>query len=177
MHQHTLMTNHAHLLLTPPTEESIPALVKRACQRYAQERNEKLNASGKLFEQRYHSKVITDERQLLFTLLYNDANAYRAGMVDVPTEHVWSTGPLHDGRDDSRIPRSMRTPLPMYQRLGRTSEERAHAYRRLMAAYLQDETWVPVDDGSNEPRYRQRIERPDGTGAREPVTQWGQKRK
>lgn len=177
MHQHTLMTNHMHLMLTPPREDSFADLIKSACQRYAQKRNEKLNASGKLFEERYHSKVITDEKHLMFTLLYNDANAYRAGMVDVPTEHVWSTGPLHDGRSDSKIPSSMWTPIGLYLRLGRTIEERAEAYRRLMAAYLHDETWIPVDDGSNDPRYRRRIERPDGSCAREPVTQWGQKPK
>jgi hypothetical protein len=71
----------------------------------------------------------------------------------------------------------MWTPLGLYQRLGRTSEERADAYRTLMAAYLHDMTWIPVDDGSPEPRYRQRIERPDGTVAREPLTQWRRKAK
>jgi putative transposase len=177
LHQNSLMTNHTHLIVTPPTIESLPTLVKRACQRYAQCRNDRLNASGKLFEQRYYSEPVADETHLLYTLLYNDANAYRAGMVDDPTEHRWSTGPLHAARDDGKFPASMWTPLVLYTRLGRSREQRAEAYRRLMAAYLQDPAWIPYDDGASEPRYRQRIERPDGTSAREPelVTQWRRK--
>jgi putative transposase len=175
------MTNHVHAIVTPPNEKALSILVKETCQRYAWERNRRKNASGKLFEQRYHSKVITDERQLLFTLLYNDANGYRGGLVDEPTAHVWSTAPLHAGTDESRIPRSMWTPLALYRQLGRNRKARAAAYRVLMAAYLRDEPWKPVDDKSDAPSYRNRVERPDGTTAREPgpewVTQWGLKMK
>lgn len=139
-------------------------------------RNDRTGASGKLFEQRYHSKVITDEKQLLFTLLYNDANAFRAGMVDNPTAHRWSTGPLHGGGRKSFIPESMWTPLVLYTQLGRTKRDRQHEYRRLMAAYLADPTWIPVDDRDEEEiegeLYRQRIERPDGSSAREPRPPW-----
>ncbi|KAB2892373.1 MAG: hypothetical protein F9K40_18665 [Kofleriaceae bacterium] len=178
MHQHTLMTNHVHFILTPPDKDALSVFVKESCQHYAQMRNARTGATGKLFEQRYHSKVITDEKHLLFTLLYNDANGYRAGMVDDPTAHRWSTAPLHACRRDSKIPRSMWTPLVLYTRLARSPIARAAEYRRLMAAYLRDETWIPVDDGSrrDETPYRQRIERPDGSSARESATQWGKKR-
>jgi putative transposase len=175
LHQHTLMTNHVHLVVTPPHEKALGVLMKETCQRYAQERNVRKNASGKLFEQRFHSKILDDERHLVYTLLYNDANGYRAGLVDDPTAHCWSTGPLHAATDDSRIPRSMWTPLGFYRRLGPTPEARAKAYRLLMATYLRDRSWIPVDDKSDARRYRQRIERPDGTMARESVTQWGRK--
>lgn len=179
LHQHTLMTNHVHFILTPPDEEALSNFVGRACQHYAQMRNVRTKASGKLFEQRYHSKVITDERHLLFTLLYNDANGYRAGMVDDPTVHRWSTGPLHAGRRGSQIPRSMWTPLALYTGLAKSPVARGAEYRRVMADYLRDETWIPVDDRSTRDgaRYRQRIERPDGSSAREEMTQWGRKPK
>jgi putative transposase len=177
LHQHTLMTNHVHLMATPPNEKALSVLMKETCQRYAQERNRRKNASGKLFEQRFHSKIIDDERYLLYTLLYNDANAYRAGLVDDPTAHCWSTGPLHAGTDGSRIPRSLWTPLVFYTRLGPTRETRGRAYRLLMATYLRDPSWIPVDDKSGGRRYRQRIERPDGSMARESMTQWGRKAK
>lgn len=176
MHQHTLMTNHIHLMSTPSDEDAFAKMAKRACQRYAQIRNEKWNATGKLFEQRYYVKVITDETQLLNTLFYNDANAYRAGQSADPTAHAWSTGPLHAGRSESKIPRSMWTPHDFYTRLGRTPEARAAEYRRLLAAYLHEPTWIPYDDSHFDEKYRKRIERPDGSSAREPLTHWGRRR-
>jgi putative transposase len=186
LHQLTLMTNHIHLIVTPPDEGALGVLVKRACQRYAQKRNERMNASGKLFEQRYRSKVIEDERQLLYTTLYNDANGFRGGIVEDPTAHRWSTAPLHAGRRGTRgskIPRSMWTPSSWYQRLGRSDRERSKNYTSLMGAYLREEIERPpqfvdeeLDDETDDERYRQRIARPDGSSAREAATQWGRKR-
>jgi putative transposase len=175
LHQHTLMTNHVHLVVTPPNPKALAVLMKETCQRYAQERNSRKKATGKLFEQRYHSKIIDDERYLLYTLLYNDANGYRAGLVNDPTGHCWSTGPLHAGTGESRIPRPMWTPIAFYKALGPTPQARGRAYRLLMATYLREPSWIPVDDKSRTGRYRQRIERPDGTTARESMPQWGQK--
>jgi len=178
LHQHTLMTNHMHLMATPPHEKAFATLMKRACQRYAQQRNDQMNASGKLFEERYQSKVITDEDHMMFNMLYNDANAFRAGQVDDPNEHEWSTGPLHAGRGTSNIPRSMWTPSGWYLGLGRTAERRESVYRQLMTAYLRrDGVDLGSIDESPEKRYRQRIARPDGSSAMEGRAQWGRKPK
>lgn len=177
MNQHTLMTDNVHLILTPTTEAAVPAFVKRACQRYAQQRNVRLRASGKLFEEQYYSKAILDEQELMYTLFHNDSSAYRANRAADPAAHRWSTGPLHAGATTSKIPASLWTPLGWYRRLGRSPAERASAYRRLMAAYLNDMPWVPFDDGSSEPAFRGRVVRPDGTSAREPATQWGRESK
>src|SRR5262245_7810080 len=56
LHALTLMSNHAHLLVTPRHQHDLAAFVKPLAQRYAQLRNEKRNASGKLFEERYWSR-------------------------------------------------------------------------------------------------------------------------
>ena len=77
------MTNHVHSIITPPDEEALSKMMKRLCQRYAQERNQKRDASGKVFEERYRSKVIEDDAQMMFTMLYNDANGYHAGLVTI----------------------------------------------------------------------------------------------
>src|SRR5690349_14055646 len=67
VHQLTLMTNHVHLIVTPPLAKALSTLIHRTCQRYAQARNAARGASGKLFEERYHSKPILDERYLMTT--------------------------------------------------------------------------------------------------------------
>lgn len=184
LHQLTLMRNHVHSILTPPNEEAISELVKRACQRYSQKRNQKRGGSGKLFEERYRSNIILDEAQLMATTLYNDANAFKAGAVKEPFTHEWSTVPLHAGVSGARMIRSLWTPSPWYMQLGSTGEERATAYRREMMAYLElvpetiDDA-IAVDakaEAADAEPYLRRLERPNRTSAREPALRYGGKR-
>jgi putative transposase len=180
LHQLTLMTNHVHLVVTPPTAPALAVLVQRANQRYAQLRNQARSASGKLFEERFHSKIIDDERYLLSVSIYNDVNAYRAGIVDTPFAHEWSTGPLHAAYAGGRIPAAMWTPSSVYVSLGSSPAARAHRYRELVAAYLGRppiETYVDSKTSAEdiEP-YRRRLERPDRTRAAEQSARWPQKR-
>ena len=173
LHQHTLMDDHIHMIVTPPDEDALAALVKRTCQRYAQLRNEQLEASGKLFEERYQSKVIESERQLICTTLYNDANAFRAGMVPDPLLHQWSTGPLR------RLQRLAH--LSVHVDAGGlvpgsrpTRNACAIVCRGLMDSYapVDDRPAIMDDPDEAEEPYRYRIERPDGTSAREPDVRW-----
>lgn len=171
MHQHTIMDNHVHMIVTPPAEDSLAKLMKRACQRYAQQRNEQRDGSGKLFEERYHSKVIESERQLMATTLYNDANAFRAGMIEQPLEHVWSTGPHHAGRMGSRISPFMWAPSFWYLGLAKGRNTCATIYRALMESYAPSEDNPPAifeepDDDDITTPYHRRVERPDRTSAR-----------
>ena len=68
------------MMVTPPTGPSLSQLVKYACQRYAQRRNRQRHGSGKLFEQRYFSKVIRSDEQVGYATAYIDVNAELAGL-------------------------------------------------------------------------------------------------
>jgi putative transposase len=176
MHQLTLMTSHVQMIVTPPEPKALAKLVKRTCERFAQHRNARYEGSGKLFQERYQSIVITDDEQLMFTTLYNDANAFRARLVRDPVAHAWSTGPLHAGGCTSRIPRRLWTPSPWYRGLGGTARARAATYRQLMVAYTRRDAEVVIArEELDMAPYRRRIQRPDGSSAREPSTQWGRK--
>ncbi len=172
VHHLTLMNNHVHLIARPPTEDALSCLVRRTCQRYAQQRNAEREASGKLFEERFYSRVLEDDAALMQVTLYNDANAFDAGMVASPCDHDWSTGPLHAGVDGARIPPRLWTPSRWYLALGASAGERAAAYRHLMAARAERAAIVataresePADDGVRP--YTLRLERPDRSLARE----------
>lgn len=178
LHQLTLMTNHVHLIATPPDDKALSAFVKRACQRYAQQRNQTKQASGKLFEERFHSKPIVDATYLATVTLYNDCNAFRARPIADPLAHEWSTGPLHAGRAGSRIPASMWTPSRWYLGLGRSPASRATVYVELMAAYVGAGWEALVDDATEEQDVeysRGRVERPDGAAAHDGFPQWVRK--
>ncbi|HEY7955508.1 MAG TPA: transposase, partial [Polyangia bacterium] len=79
MHAAALMTNHVHLILSPPDRRALSDCVRAFSQRYAQYRNRRKNASGKLFEQRFAAFPILHERQLAVTTVYVDLNPQRAG--------------------------------------------------------------------------------------------------
>ncbi|MBK9035201.1 MAG: transposase [Myxococcales bacterium] len=176
LHQLTLMSNHVHMVAKPPTKVALATLVQRAGQRYAQLRNAARSASGKLFEERFHSKPILDDTYLMTVTIYNDVNAYRAKRIIDPFTHAWSTGPLHAGVKGGRIPPAMWTPSPWYGALGATAEQRARRYRELVAAYLGAPGQAPVDDGVDGMEdYSLRLERPDRSTASEIQPRWGGK--
>lgn len=172
LHQLTFMKNHYHTELNPPDEKALSACMHGFHQRYAQIRNPQRAATGKLFEERFHSKVISDDEYLRDLTLYNDANAYRAGLVADPFDHAWSTAPIHGGHpDSSMIPLALWTPSPWYLGLGFTPRERANRYRDLMYDYISRGAfrpdYTPEDEDLSTP-YTRRLERPDGSCAREP---------
>jgi hypothetical protein len=154
------------MIVTPPKDDSLASLMKRACQRYAQRRNVRFDASGKLFEERYRSKLIESERQWLVTTLYNDANAYRAGMVLSPIDHAWSTGPLHAGRRGSRISAWMWTPAGWYMRLASSANSRAAIYASLMDRYAPFDERPTIDEEDDDDEDTTAVFRPDGSDAR-----------
>ncbi len=169
LHQLTLMENHVHMIAVPPGPDALRVLIHRTCLRYAQVRNHARDATGKLFEERFHSKPILDDAYLATATIYNDVNAYRAGVVTDPLGHLWSTGPLHAGRT-SMVPRDLWTPSAWYLALGATTAERATRYCETVAAHVRASSTEP--GSARAPRYRLRVERPDGTSARDGEPLW-----
>jgi len=174
LHQITLMTNHVHMIVTPFDDEGLAVLMKSTKQKYAQGRNREKEGSGSLFEARFKSKPITSDKQLMTVTLYNDANAHRAGLLHGGTRHEWSTGPLHAGRLDSRIPRDMWTPSPWYLGLAGAPRARGARYEELMQGYLRSNPEPPHEWATtlemelrDVEQHRYRIERPDRSSARE----------
>ena len=169
VHQLTLMSNHVHLLALPPTVTSLSELVARTCQPYAQKRNRARDASGKLFEQRFHSHAAEDVAAVMTMTLYNDANPFRVGLASTPYGAPWSTGPLHAGEDGGRIPRRLWTPSRWYLSLAADDAGRGRRYRELMDAYIAASDAKRAAAGAGDVRYTKRLERPDRSCAREPA--------
>ncbi len=172
LHAATLMPNHVHLIITPPNDTLLSIAVARFSQRYAQYRNRSREASGKLFEQRFLSIPILDDRQLAITTAYVDLNPLRGGLVRDPTDYAWSTYAIHAGEPArSRIPSDLWTPSAWYQTLGSSREERATRYREVSSGYLREGTQpnrameVAAVEALSFDDYRRRVERPDGTAA------------
>jgi putative transposase len=127
IHAYALMTNHIHLLLTPESSDSASHLMKFQGQRYVQYINRKYNRTGTLWEGRFRSCIVQQERYLLVCQRYIEMNPVRAGLVRSPDEYRWSSFAVNGlGARSSLI-----TPHPLYLELGRTAPQRMAAYREL----------------------------------------------
>src|SRR5262249_51644078 len=133
MHALTMMSNHVHLLVTPADEDDLAIFVKALAQRYAQLRNQKKGASGKLFEQRFFSRPVLTEQQIAIVISYIHANPVRGGCVDNALDFEWSTHALHAVAPvRCRISADLWTPVDWYLEL---SDNEALRGERYLAAY------------------------------------------
>jgi putative transposase len=132
IHAWCLMTNHAHLLLTPTKPESAAMLMKGLGQRYVQYFNRKYRRSGTLWEGRFRSCLMREESYVLACYRYIELNPVRAGMVEHSAEYRWSSYRVNAQTEQSRLVR----PHYLYQTLGTSGGSRADAYRELFRHQL-----------------------------------------
>ncbi len=132
LHAYVLMTNHAHLLLTPKSGEGPSQVMKQLGQRYVQYINRTYRRSGTLWEGRFRSCLVGEEDYLLGCHRYIELNPVRAGMVEHPGEYPWSSyGHNAQGEKNPRL-----RPHVLYQALGRDGRSRQKAYRELFRYQL-----------------------------------------
>ena len=132
LHAYVLMTNHVHLLLTPPETDSAALMMKQLGQRYVQYVNRTYRRSGTLWEGRFKSCLAEEEAYVLTCYRYIELNPVRAGMVGHPKDYRWSSYACNGlGAPDRLI-----SPHDQYARLGPSHQERLDAYRALFASRL-----------------------------------------
>lgn len=127
VHAYCLMTNHVHLLITPPTRTSCAMLMKSLSQRYVQYVNRARARSGTLWEGRFRSCLAQSARYVLACHRYIELNPVRARMVARPDEYAWSSYRMN-ARGQSN---PLLTPHPEYLALGIADSTRQAAYRAL----------------------------------------------
>lgn len=128
LHAYVLMDNHFHLLLTPETTTGVPQMMQAVGRSYVRYFNDLHQRSGTLWEGRYRSTLIQWERYLMACMVYLDLNPVRAGMVQMPQEHPWSSHRHYIGQVvDRRL-----TPHALYWELGNTPFAREAAYAEMV---------------------------------------------
>ena len=91
LHAYVQMTNHVHLLLTPPSPEAVSQLVISLGRRYVQYINKTYRRTGTLWDSRYKSSLVQADAYLLLCQRYIELNPVRAAMVDDPAHYRWSS--------------------------------------------------------------------------------------
>ena len=91
-----LMPNHVHLIAVPEREGSLRRALRNAHGRYAAYLNAREASSGHVWQGRYYSCPMDDDR-LWTALRYVERNPVRAGMVRDAAEFRWSSARSHLG--------------------------------------------------------------------------------
>jgi putative transposase len=135
IHAYALMTNHIHLLATPEKPTALPCAMQALGLRYVQYFNRRYRRSGGLWDGRYRSALVHDERYWMTCMRYVELNPVRAGMVASPEDHRWSSYANHAfGKTDRLV-----TDHPLYLALGRTSRLRELAWREICGQQMTPE--------------------------------------
>lgn len=136
VHAWVFMTNHVHLLVTPETSDGVSAMMQAIGRRYVRYFNRRYKRSGTLWEGRFKSGVVDAENYLLICQRYIELNPVRAGMVERPEEYAWSSYRANGLGVKARL----WTPHSVYDALGKSTAERAAAYRSLFTAHFDQVT-------------------------------------
>ena len=92
-----LMPNHVHLILVPPTQDALSAVLSSVHRRYAGHIHARLKRTGHFWQGRFGC-VAMDEAHLGAALRYVALNPVRAGLVKRATDWAWSSAHVHLGR-------------------------------------------------------------------------------
>jgi putative transposase len=128
LHAYCLMTNHVHLLLTPPRVPACATLMRNLGQRYAQYFNRRYDRTGGLWEGRYRSCLVDSPAYVLACYRYIERNPVRAEMVSAPADYRWSSFGGNAGRASNRL----LTPHVEYLALAADDGSRQRAYSLML---------------------------------------------
>ena len=90
LYAYCLMVNHVHLLICELSDD-ISRTMKRINSRYVSWYNTKYDRIGPLFQGRFKSLNVEDDRYLLSVLRYIHLNPVKANLVESPEDFAWSS--------------------------------------------------------------------------------------
>ena len=127
VHGWVFMTNHVHLLATPSHDESLSRLMQFLGRLYVRHFNYTYTRSGTLFEGRFKTCVVQEDKYMLTCLRYIELNPVRAGMVGDPGDYRWSSYRAHA----FGIRASLWSAHKLYMGLASNEKQRQQAWREL----------------------------------------------
>lgn len=135
VHAYVLMTNHAHILMTPDNSEGISRVMQSLGRRYVQHINLRYRRSGTLWEGRHKASLIDSERYLLTCMRYIELNPVRAKIVRHPAEYRWSSYRINAQGERSHFLQ----PHAVYCALDSDRARCAHYYCGLFEHHLDEQ--------------------------------------
>jgi putative transposase len=128
IHAYCLMTNHVHMLITPPSAMACSLLMRDLLRCYAAYFNRRYSRTGSLWQRPFRSCLVDSCDYVLACYRYIELNPVRAQMVAKPADHPWSS---YAGNSGARVD-VLLTPHAEYAALSAQEAGRRAAYRELL---------------------------------------------
>lgn len=134
LYHYALMKNHIHLCLKATEKTNISKMMQGLQLAYNHYQRKKRNYVGHLWQGRFKSRIVEND-EYLFTLgLYIEKNPVETKVVENPIDYPWSSYRYYAlGEKDPIV-----DPNPLYEKLGKTPEERQRRYRDLMEIKMKE---------------------------------------
>jgi len=134
LHAYCLMTNHVHLLVTPPSADACSLLMHDVAGGYSAYFNRRHERTGVLWQGRFYSCLVESAGYVLACHRYIELNPVRARMVESADAYPWSSYRANAGTivDESLAPH------PEYVALSPNRDARRAAYRALFDGAADD---------------------------------------
>ena len=145
IHSWVLMTNHVHLLCTPQIESGVSKLMQSLGRMYVRYFNHQYKRSGTLWEGRFKSFMVQNDRYLFELYRYIELNPVRAGMVDDPADYRWSSYRCNA----LGVKSELITAHQEYCALGKGHNERELAYQELFKVQVEEKMLGQIRDSVN----------------------------
>jgi len=145
IHAWVFMTNHVHLLVTPWQANGVSRMMQSLGRYYVRYYNQTYRRSGTLWEGRFKSCLVESTGYLLQCYRYIELNPVRAGMVEDPSDYLWSSYRCNGHGVASKLI----TPHETYLKLGKTKAERLTNYRELFRYQLEDDVVKEIRESVN----------------------------
>lgn len=145
IHGWAFMTNHVHLLATPAHDANTSRLMQNLGRYYVRHFNYANARSRTLFEGRFKTSIVQEDRYFLTCLRYIEHNPVRAGMVKDPGDYRWSSYRAHA----FGVQVGLRTPRSRYRGLASTATLRQKAWRELNQESMDVEVIAKVRHCAN----------------------------
>jgi putative transposase len=127
VHAYALMSNHFHLMVTPESPSALSRGMQSLGRRYVRYFNDRYNRTGTLWEGRFRTAIITDERYWLTCMRYVEMNPVRAGLAGSAESYPWCSYRAHAfGVTDPVL-----APHAVYDALASTAGRRQEAWRHM----------------------------------------------
>jgi REP-associated tyrosine transposase len=123
------------LMVTPESAEQLARAMQSLGRRYVRFFNDRYERTGTLWEGRYRTALINNERYWLACMRYVEMNPVRGGIVTAPESYRWSSYRTHAFGAANNLLASH----PVYDSLGNSPGSRQSAWRRICKQRVTDE--------------------------------------
>ena len=134
LYHYALMKNHVHLILEVSEKTSLAKLMQGLALSYYHHYRRKNKYVGHLWQGRFKSHFIENDKYLITAALYVEKNPVEAGIVSDPSEYRWSSYRYYGlGESDPIVDIS-----PIYESMGKNVKERQKVYSELILARIAE---------------------------------------